>query len=140
MLVQPRIKKIEPLLRWLWPVPNLSIKMYSAKKTGVSYVPPSKRQADPLAAENFPSLCSEKTVVRERTTLNFLQKIKDGEEEQRLKESAAIYDPTRLQSMTVEQLEWNGWAVLSLSHDSIMKTVHAIQEMRPEDWIEEEDE
>ena len=117
------------------------IKMYSIKKTSVSYVPPSKREADPLAAENFPVFGNVKAVTREKPSLNFLQKVKEVEEEQlRREHKIGKFNPWEVHEQTVEQLEYNGWAVLPLDLEAVQKAIKALAEMKPEDWIEEEDE
>ena len=82
------------------------------------YVPPSKRAAEKqeitqLGTENFPAFGTSQP---KKAALNFLQQVKEGEEARNRKERERVsYDPAKIALLTKEQLETEGWAVLSLN-------------------------
>ena len=119
----------------------------SATKPAVekkSYVPPSQRQVDPLAPENFPSLGgSPAKSVAASAAPNFLKRIQEADEERQRQHEAALYNASRLETMTAAQLNREGWELLSLSVAKRPTFVERFNELyaHPEgngmlDWLE----
>jgi hypothetical protein len=72
-----------------------------------------KQEITQLGAENFPAFGSAQP---KKAALNFLQQVKEGEEARNRQErQRASYDPEKIALLTKEQLESEGWAVLSLN-------------------------
>lgn len=92
----------------------------AAKK---SYVPLHKREVNPLAPENFPSLGPAAAVASAplvaatpKQSMNYLKTAKDGEEERaRLEAEMAAYNRRIVTNQSKEQLESEGWEILYLS-------------------------
>ena len=87
-----------------------------------AYLPPSKRttsapavstQPTSLSASHFPSFGAVNT---KRPTLNFLEKVRMGEEERIRRERHAFrYDPSKINTLSCKELENEGWAILNLN-------------------------
>ena len=95
--------------------------MYSIKKPATSYAPPSQRKVDPLTPDNFPSLSP--TMKKTDSSMNFLEKIKESDRAR--KETEALFE---LKGLSKEKMEADGWAVLSLKKEDVLRTRDRINE------------
>jgi hypothetical protein len=77
-----------------------------------AYRPPSKREKNSissLAPENFPEFVA---TSRKASELNFKLQIEKGEAQRAAAAEAQNYDPSKVKTLTHEQLEKEGWAIL----------------------------
>jgi len=96
--------------------------MYSIKKHGISYAPPSQRTVDPLTPDNFPSLSP--FVKKSDSGMNFLEKIRESERVR--KETEALFE---VKGLSKQKMEADGWAVLSLRKEDVLLTALHVNEM-----------
>ena len=81
-------------------------------KKSTGYIPPSAREQNPLAPENFPSF--RPVNIHVTTRLNFKDAMNAAEEARRRALEAENYDPQKLQTLLPGQLEKEGWKCLPL--------------------------
>jgi Fe-S cluster assembly scaffold protein SufB len=78
-----------------------------------AYKPPSKREKNPiitsLSPENFPEFVATSHKASE---LNFKLQIEKAEAQRLAAAEAQNYDPSKVKTLTHEQLEKEGWAIL----------------------------
>jgi len=79
------------------------------------YTLPKNRVVEPISSlspDNFPEFGS--ATPSPRSPLNFKQQILTAEEQRKKADDPSNYDSTKIRMMKREQLEKDGWAVLSL--------------------------
>ena len=85
-----------------------------------AYCPPNKRNAPDnivstiaVTDKSFPMLGASPKAPP-KPTLSFLEHVKQGEAARQAKEELKHYDPAMLETLTIDQLTKEGWAVLNL--------------------------